>query len=622
MNDQDYVLLNFFLKNDSVSISELMGEFNVSKRTILKRIQKLNEDLSQRAIIRHHGVRFYLVIQDFQYINNLQSGKLKESLDLNDLSKRRAKLVLQLIFSTGYIVLDDLAESLSISKGTLNSDLKSFRQVLYQDKYPAKLISATNRGIRLVVDHNYVYGLLLKNFVSDYYRLDQNYYVQTKAGQQIQKALDDLKLTENSKTEILKNFVILKKLIQTNIRMKEMITNYLDVLDLTKLKPLIVACNQGVGCCLTKTEIYFLLQILSVYANSFVCNSKLQIALMQVQKIYSLTLTNIGQELDVTLDFASAYEQIKYHLIFMINRSVFKIQEDAFLSEGLAANYPIASELALITTHIFEQQLDLTISKSELDYLTIDYQMALNKQKSSSAENKVAIVGPVSNSIRHFVAEQMNDIFADKIQMVSFEDDAAFRRTQEHFLLVFSNYPLQMVKSQTPVVRISSIFRKEELQAKIKIFLLMEQIEAGNCTLQLCPLNGQQGYLQATEAMIREEIARGRLSKNFLDLWKKREQQTVNVFSHGIAIPHVVDDTGHKQVLLKIGLYNQAIVYARKQVKIIFLIGIPKQLDTALNKTLSEIYDFIFIVSHNEGIYQNLLHLTPGAPLTKLMEGI
>ncbi|MBN7274163.1 HTH domain-containing protein [Ligilactobacillus pobuzihii] len=620
MDEQDFTLLNFFIKNDSVSLPELTGKFDVSKRTMLKRIHKLNEDLAQKAVIQNNGERFYIFVADFQYINSLQSSKLKESLDLNDPVKRQAEIMLELILNHDYVVLDDLSEKLNVSKGTLNADLRNLKHRLLS--YPAQIVSSTNRGIKLTVASAYVYGVLLKNFVSEYCDIEADKFQQGTDFSKFYQAVEQAKTNQREKNELLRNAQLVNLLHKAGIRMTAEIPSYLQVLDLAKIAPLIKSCNQTLGAKLTITEIRFLFAHFTVYANSFLSQSKLQTAIAQVRKVYLAIIKKVKQEIDISLNFELVFEQIRYHLVFMINRSVFGIQTDDLLSEEVAEKYPVALDLAMLTTQHFEEALSLRIPQVENDYLSIYYQMALSEQEDLTVKNKVAIVGPVSNSVRHFIAKQMNDIFADQIEVVSYMSVSDFSQNQGSYLMVFSNMPLEVAGNRAPVVRINSIFRKEELKAKVQVFQIKEQIDSGNCNFKLEFLDSKLDYFTATEMMIQNEINNGRLNQSFLDSWREREERAANIFKNGIAIPHVVDNSNYRQILLKIGVFNEEITYKGQKVRLVFLIGIPRRLNQELNKVLTEVYDFIFTVSQNQSVYRNLLNFDQNDSFAQLTEGI
>lgn len=217
MDGQEYRLLKYFIANDSLTITELTAQFQISKRTMQKYIKELNADLKGIAVVRDNQQRFYLKIYDYNRLTSLQTGFLKQSLDFNDPQKRQAFIILKLIQADDFIILDDLAEQLVISKGTLNRDIHDLKQSLQE--YQTEIISVTNKGVRLVVTHDYDYGLLLLNFVYDYYPLsavladEHDKFV-------LEGLIRQLDATEHTVTLVEKNLIVLAVLFQYKRRLK------------------------------------------------------------------------------------------------------------------------------------------------------------------------------------------------------------------------------------------------------------------------------------------------------------------------------------------------------------------------------------------------------------------
>jgi lichenan operon transcriptional antiterminator len=196
------------------------------------------------------------------------------------------------------------------------------------------------------------------------------------------------------------------------------------------------------------------------------------------------------------------------------------------------------------------------------------------------------------------------------------------QQTQEHYLIVFSNQPLQLEDSTIPTVRLNSAFRTDELLSKVQTAQVEEAINQGWCHFRITRLNATLGYLKGTETLIKQEIARGQLQPDFLTDWYKREQQTNNIFENGIAIPHMIDNSGAKRILLTVGIFDKPVDYQQRRVQLVFLIGIPSQLDPQVNRALSQVYDLVFTVSRHQNIYSNLLNYNDQQSLTQITEGI
>lgn len=619
MDGQEYRLLKYFIVNDSLTITELTAQFQVSKRTMQKYIKKLNADLEKIAEVRNHQQRFYLKIYDYNRLASLQTGFLKQSLDFNDPLKRQAFIILQLIQADDFIILDDLAAQLVVSKGTLSRDIRDLKRNLL--KYDAHINSITNKGIRLVVKYDYDYGLLLLNFVYDYYPLS-SVLIDERERFVIEGLIRQLDATEHTITLIEKNLIVLSVLMKHNQRLTMPIPFYQELISPEKLAPLIKQAERLLKVQLTNTEKEFLCYPLDIKLTNVTDKELLNQRLEWVKQLFDGVHEKIKNELDSHLDFEHVFVQIKYHLLFMINRVIFKTQTENLLSSEVIEKYPVALELALLTAKSLEQQLQLKVPEIESNYLTIYYQMEIEEQHHQRTNRKAAIVGPVSRSIKKFIMHQLNDLFQDTIEVVSFATVQELQQTSDHYLIVFSNQPIQLEDRSIPIVRLNSAFRTDELLSKVQTAQVEEAINQGWCHFRITRLNSNLGYLKGTETLIKQEIARGQLKSEFLTNWYNREKQTNNIFENGIAIRHMIDNSGAKRILLTVGIFDKIVDYQQRQVQLIFLIGIPSQLDPQVNRALSQVYDLIFTVSRHQNIYSNLVNYNDQQSLTQITEGI
>ncbi|KRK40139.1 BglG family transcription antiterminator [Loigolactobacillus bifermentans] len=615
MDIQNYSLLKYFITNDSLTLMELTTQFQVSKRTMLKYIQSLNLELKGIAEIKENRQRYYLKVIDFKRLTSLQTGFLKQSLDLNDPLKRQAYVILTLIKAQDFIVLDDLADELMISKGTLNRDLADLKQLLHS--YQAQVISVPSKGIKLQVKHDFNYALLLK-FVSNYYAFDE---LLTKAT--LKQTLPADLLSEHTLVLIENNLAILQVLVQSQHRLEEPIMFYQEITDRVQFQSLIQAAATRLGVQLTETEIQFLCYPFNLKINRATKERLTENRLVWLKQLFDNVEIKVKSEIDSRLEFDHVFEQIKYHLLFMLNRVIFHVQTDNLLSNEAVGKYPIALELATATAQGLGKQVQVEIPEAEVNYLVIYFEMEIEEQNSQRLQQKAAIVGQVSRSIKRFIIRQLNDLFQDSIEVVSFATERELIQSNERYLIIFSNRPIQVWNQTTPVVRINSVFRTDEMLCKIQVAQVEEAIAHNWCDFQVTTLDTALGYYAGTERLIETEIDQGRLNQNFLKAWQRREKETNNVFENGIAIPHVIDDSpAATSILLRIGIFKQPVKYQNRPVRFIFLIGIPQKLDQNLNRTLSQLYDLIFMISRQPSLAANLLDYDDTQPLTQITEGI
>ncbi|GAF41170.1 sorbitol operon transcription regulator [Agrilactobacillus composti DSM 18527 = JCM 14202] len=374
MEEQNYRLMKAFITNDSLSMTELTAQFHVSNRTMLKRIQDLNDDLQQIAEVRSNQQNFYLKVDDFAQLTKLQTGYLKRQLDFNDPQKRQAFILQRLIKSPTYIILDDLAEELTVSKGTLNKDIKILKKVL--PNYQADIVAITNKGIKLTVAHDYNYGLLLTQLIFDYYPGEAP-AMSAAQRTQLNQILGDLDEASHTTALINNNLAALAELQGADHRLEGTIPHYQTLLPRAKLAPLVALVNEVLAVQLTPTEIDFLCYPLNLKVLPATDDELLQQRLQWVHQLYQQIQTTVMGTIDIDLNFEHVFDQIRYHLLFMINRLIFKVTSDSILSDEVIEKFPVALELAMSTAKALEAQIGAAVPDTEVNYLAIYYQMEI-----------------------------------------------------------------------------------------------------------------------------------------------------------------------------------------------------------------------------------------------------
>ena len=119
------MMFHHISKNEYTPVSNLQSLLNISDRTIRNDIQEINSILSAYGAMvklkRNYG--YYIeVSDDKKYSEFLNTFKQHDNKRMNiDSSTERIKYILNVLLSSDdYISLDDLSETVFISKNTLN----------------------------------------------------------------------------------------------------------------------------------------------------------------------------------------------------------------------------------------------------------------------------------------------------------------------------------------------------------------------------------------------------------------------------------------------------------------------------------------------------------------------
>ena len=125
-----YDILKLLLAHDQLTADDFIKNFSFTPHTLKNSISLLNEELNEVAHIYQNRNTYSLKIYDFQKLDAIMLGSLKRESDFNSSTKRIAYLLKKLILEPEYHVITDIADELSVSRNTLNSDLKNARSKL------------------------------------------------------------------------------------------------------------------------------------------------------------------------------------------------------------------------------------------------------------------------------------------------------------------------------------------------------------------------------------------------------------------------------------------------------------------------------------------------------------
>lgn len=121
--DRWYDILNILEANPNMTQQELEYNLGTSRQTLKKNIKLLNKELENIAVITLDNQKYSLSILQFDEYEKILSGKLKRESDFNSSSKRIAYILKSLIEINKPIIIDDLSEELTVSRGTVSNDL-------------------------------------------------------------------------------------------------------------------------------------------------------------------------------------------------------------------------------------------------------------------------------------------------------------------------------------------------------------------------------------------------------------------------------------------------------------------------------------------------------------------
>ncbi|AEB07633.1 transcriptional antiterminator, BglG [Coriobacterium glomerans PW2] len=622
MNSLDYRLLRYLLINGTTKLSVLAESENVSCRTMRKYILNLSRALGTAAEVKINSNGYYLHILNRRLFCLIQSGALKHNIDNNDRQKRQAEILFMLIQEGGFISIDDLADQLIVSRGTLQKDLDSCQVWLHG--YDIAIQGVTSRGIRLRI------GSAADLVVFVYYKMLD--YIQNRLPTDeglINQVVDLLTSLNVSKTitrtfvNITRILVFLKRNGYEITEVNVVYTNLVDDSDhLSKLMEIIEDQCQVV---FNPMERLFLTFPFNLYSNPLLSNEKTSSALDRNKVLFDEVSQSLNALINTRIDYDQFYDSIKYHLIFLINRAVFHVAPSDFLRDQMLEKFQLAADLAASFSKALEDRLDLEISDVEINYLTIYFEMALQKSNNvGSDQPRVGFLLDMGLSALNYLQNQLNIMFESNVVLSAYQNEAEIIQDQNDLIMVFSDRILDC-GLKIPVVMVGDIFRDRILETKVKASALQHEIDAGRVIWRSQPFDNRRrlGYEEVLRRVLRPDGKAGTVDTEFCQRLIDNEASSKLILANGVAIPHAIGKIRGNNLFLSLVILTEPILVRRSEVRYIFIIGIPSVLEKKTLEDLSMLYDLLFLIAVNEEAVANLKRTaTALKPLTIVTEGL
>lgn len=622
MNSLDYRLLRYLLANGTSSLDELAESENVSTRTMQKYIHELGESLGDAAEIRINKSGYFLHILNYRKFSLIQSGVFKQNIDNNDKQKRQAEILFRLIKERKFVPMDEIADQLTVSRGTLLKDLDACRHWL--KNYDLGIESATSRDIKLQVGSTVDLTMLIYNHLFDY--VQARLFDDKTLVAAVISRLNAAKIKTSTTQIFQKVMQIVVFLKRHHYELNGISKYYTNLMEDSPLFINIIAdIEDRCRVKFSQEEYNFLAFPFNLYANKLLSAEKLARKVQANKVIFDRIAADIRTLVDAKIDYDQFYQTTKYHLIFLINRGIFHISPSDYLTDKMLQRFQLAADMAMVMIDKLEEILGIHIADVEINYLTVYFEMALqHADRAPLDQPQVGFFSSMGQSVLQYLQSQLNTMFESQVSIRTFQDETDILAHQDQLIMVFTDRPLAF-RLKVPVVMIGDIFRDRVLETKVRASAVQHEIDAGRIIWRAQIYDNQPGqsYEAVLRATLQADCQAGLVDTGFIERLIQHEATTKFVLDNGAAIPHAIADIDQNRLFLHLSVLTHAITIGGKSVSYIFVIGIPRTLGKKALEDLSMLYDLLFLLAVNETAMANLQKITDSRdPLTIVTEGL
>lgn len=617
LEDRGFQILEIAQKKPYFSLDYLAEAIGVSTRTIRNDIKELNHDLDGFAsIVNKKSKGYQLLVSDNALFNEFIE-KVHTQTGYADTPKRRIAFIIdRLLNSEKTYTLDEMAFEMNIGRTTLVNELKKASVPL--EAYKLEVLGKQNTGIQLFGEELDIRFFIIDNiydFLYDTYPLDKD------VTDEIVRISNHHDLESTTQLRLLQFVIVMLDRLLKNHPIGEMSEKYnklLDTADFQIASEIVTAIEELLPIKVPLNEKLFITIPIAGRRTPTNNRTLADVSVTEdVKRLLELIVEQIGFNKGIIQENEDFFKDLQFHLTFMLNRILFGIRLKNPLIADVKEKYPVAFKMANIAGDVIKSKYDLDVSEDELGYLAFYFGVLIAQSEVKVKRiRKAAVICGTGRGTAKLVAMQLERILNQDTKLDLFSETEVTKELLNQYDMVFSTIKLPF-EPDAPLLVINEIIDENSVSRKIddltfmRSFNLKEDQSHQSIISQLINedkyflLDSSQSYQENLSGMIEDLVAKEYLDEGFTERLHERQQKGSMVFDRFIALPHTFNQNSN-QIELAVGVFPETVMADGKEIKLVFLLGLPEhQIDNS-EHLLVKLYDEIIRIATKDELVNEL----------------
>lgn len=579
----------------NVPLLELSKEMELSEKSIRNLIKDANENGRKHGfqIRLKRGDGYFLTISNEKAFNVFFKPDQIRRADVYNASQRMDLLLFCIFQKKEYFTVEELSETLGISKATITRDLPRIEELLQEAELT--LERRAHYGLRIVGDEKaYRSGFSRYVIHSEMYLEPTHEFFSFKNNfntLELKKCIITLlkdngyKVTDFALDNILSHILILiyrakNNNFVTESAFAEPMSDFGFVETANKISKWIKDNYQ-----ITLPEIEE--KFLSVHLSGKVTVEKLK---GKERENLIAEIDTIFSELDneFLTDFAEdafLRESILMHLFPLINRLYNNLKLDNPLIDEVYTKYSNVFLIALRFGEYIEKRYGLQLSRDEIGYIALHFAAHFEKRRNSIINKfkRIVVICNTGGGSAQLLRFKLESLFSNAlIVTTSINDLDKFIENKPDLFLTTIPLTEENWRKGIPLIHIKHVLDDGELKRIQDTLPLISQhssIQDGDSSLiQLFDeaffySDMDEGYLEMISKQADDLIVAKLAPDGYKESVLDRENKFTTIYKNGVAGPHPLKLNGFHDVI-SVAILRTNKVWADKEVKMIFLINL------------------------------------------------
>lgn len=601
-------ILNILEENFLIKEKNLKDVLRVSSKTIQNEVKELNKTFEGTAFIKNENSEYMLYIIKLEKYLKIKSNLYEQFINFDSSKIRMSYIFKKLLEKGDYYLMDDLADEMTVSRSTLNKDLKKLKQTIAE--YDLQIKGKTNSGIKIVGKEKDIRFFIIENIYNYIYK--ENIFDKHDI-QKIDSSLETHELDKHVKNKFLKFLTVSVDRYANEFYLNFSEEEYKELLTYYPKDFINDICShikERYYIDLTEAEkkfltICFATMRLPINIDNLIKNVQYT---YEYKKIVNEIFISIYNKYGINIEVDNIKEEFIYHVYFLIQRLKYGVKYKNNMKEIIKEKYMMSYKVAKTASKVIEDKYGFIVSEDEVCYLAIYFETFL-ANIIEKAELKILIITEVGPAYKELMKQQLKgDLRGDiEIEFTNTEND--INKTHD---LVISTIEKEL-HIETPVIYQKEILDIEYIKKQVDFLRYMDNINLpfirGMESILLSSINEEtffvcdpkKTYTENLEYMITELNRKGIVDEGFLARIQARKSTSM-IFNNNIAFPHTSNDACNR-IVISMGVSKDGFK-DDENIKIIFLAALPKEQENT--GMLVKAYDELISIIREEKIIEDI----------------
>lgn len=508
-------ILQILLKQDApISVKQLAEQMNLSKRTIQREMDSINEILGEYEVTFHSrtGVGIWLEGSDEKKQELRQALSSDDRLDVSNREERRKRLTLEILKEKELRKLFYYSSRFQVSEATISADLEAVETWI--SKYGLKIVrkpgsgisisgseEAYRRAIRAFINENIDTRMLREAYETK--EMSSEGYASLQYGD-IGKILNDdivkrvilcLSGMDNARVMTLTESSYVGLVIHIAIAINRILKNEVIDTDASWQKNFPQDADYRLAeQIVEELEEEFEIQIPDVEI-SYIClhikgakHEKIQWDGQKVNAIENQELRGLLNDMIDAFDPESAYllkqdEEFIQGLLAHLRPTLIRIDHGMQIQnpvlDDIRQNYAEIYEKCLNVSKVLENFTGKQVPEEETGFLTVHFGAAMVRQEGRKEEIRQVDVGIVCSSgigISRLMLSKLNKLFGDRVNLTAYGKNDITSYVQGKTDFFVSSLPIE--KAEIPVIHVNPLLNEEDIAQIRKMIYQYQRMPA------------------------------------------------------------------------------------------------------------------------------------------------